>query len=112
MNNRYSGSTPPRLKNADTLQVEEIDHDGAKFIKAVIVDAIEHTPADTDIPGGATDGILVTANSTVVVKFRERPSTAVSLYLTAGIWHPISVIRVVSSSTGAVIIGWQRKAKV
>lgn len=61
------------------------------------------TPADgTDLPGGLTRALMVGADGDVAVVYAD--GTEDTLYLIAGVVHPIQVARVKSTSTTATSI--------
>lgn len=61
------------------------------------------TPADgTDLPGGVTRALLVGADGDVAVTYANGMSD--TLFLAAGIVHPIQVARVKSTGTTATSI--------
>jgi hypothetical protein len=58
------------------------------------------TPADgTDLPGGVTRAIMVGADGDVAVVYAN--GTSDTLYLLAGVVHPIQVARIKSTGTTA-----------
>jgi hypothetical protein len=61
------------------------------------------TPNDsTDLPGGVTRAIMVGADGDVVVNYAN--GTSDTLYLLAGVVHPIQVARIKSTGTTATSI--------
>jgi hypothetical protein len=61
------------------------------------------TPSDTvDLPGGITRAIMVGTDGSVAVNYAD--GTTDTLYLLAGLVHPIQVARVFSTGTDATLI--------
>jgi hypothetical protein len=58
------------------------------------------TPSDgADLPGGVTRGLLVAAEGDVAVTYANGQSD--TIFLTAGMFHPVAVARVKSTGTTA-----------
>jgi len=66
-----------------------------------IVFTVPVTPADSDLADGPTRGIMVTEDGTVAVTYVNGRTDTIQL--SAGMVHPISVIRIRSGGTATGI---------
>lgn len=107
---RYTGDNTPRLAKDEVRSAEEVDHDATPLVKAVITDAMEHTPGPAPLTT-PSDAILLSVDATVTLQMRYGSST-MSIPLLGKIWHPISASHITGVTAGTVFVGWQRKRKL
>lgn len=105
---RHSKGGRKRSGTSQHIGTLEADESGALFVTSSPRYFRAITPsADTDIPNGPCDGILLSAAATVTVIGAE-DTTAVALPLTAGAFHALCIKRITAVSAGTVIGGWFR----
>jgi hypothetical protein len=58
-----------------------------------------------------TDAIYIGGTGDLVVRFRDDPSTDVTLTgIAAGVWHPMKVVQVMTSSASGILCGYTTSA--
>ena len=85
------------------------NRDGISCALAVTPGTAQLTPPNPTLGGQGTPtkGILVGGTGTVIVRLAHQPNDSVTMFLAAGVWHPINAVAILSGGTAtSIVAGW------